>query len=135
MAGGTRDFSSSSAVEEPAHSSKQPSQRLFVGMDGPTAALIRGVDWSRTSLGPPSQWPRSLISLVSTMLHSRHPMFLWWGPDLVQFYNDAYLPCFGVGKHPQAMGQRGRDCWPEIWSIIAPQIEDVMLRAKASWNE
>jgi signal transduction histidine kinase/ActR/RegA family two-component response regulator len=62
-------------------------------------------------------------------------MFLWWGPELIQFYNDAYLPSFGHGKHPAAMGQRGFECWQEIWSIIHPQIVDVMERGKASWNE
>ncbi|MDQ3364701.1 MAG: hypothetical protein M3680_04660 [Myxococcota bacterium] len=69
------------------------------------------------------------------LLHSRHPMFLWWGPELIQFYNDAYLPSFGSGKHPGAMGQPGRECWPEIWEIIGPQIEGVMARAEATWNE
>jgi signal transduction histidine kinase len=62
-------------------------------------------------------------------------MFLWWGPKLIQFYNDGYLPSFGQGKHPAAMGQRGADCWQEIWPIIHPQIVDVMERGKASWNE
>lgn len=61
-------------------------------------------------------------------------MFLWWGPELVQFYNDAYIPSFGRGKHPTAMGQRGADCWPEIWPIIGPQIDDVMQRGIASWH-
>jgi len=118
-----------------ARASSQSRRSLLAGVEGVTAELIRELDWSKTALGPASQWSRSLTSLVATMLHSRHPMFLWWGPELVQFYNDAYLPSFGAGKHPSAMGQRGRECWPEIWSIIAPQIEDVMLRAKASWNE
>ncbi|HEY6880389.1 MAG TPA: PAS domain-containing protein [Polyangiales bacterium] len=68
------------------------------------------------------------------MLNSRHPMFLWWGPELIQFYNDSYTPSFGIGKHPAAMGQRGEECWPEIWPIIYPQISDVMERGVASWN-
>jgi hypothetical protein len=76
---------------------------------------------------------------VGMMLNSRHPMFLYWGPELVQLYNDAYLPTFGAsageGKHPAAMGQRGKDCWPELWHLIGPQIDDVMSRAKASWHE
>ena len=33
------------------------------------------------------------------------------------------------------MGQRGRDCWQEIWPIIWPQIDDVMSRRRSSWNE
>ena len=32
---------------------------------------------------------------------------------------------------PAAMGQRGADCWQEIWPIIKPQIDDVMLRGCA----
>ena len=87
------------------------------------------VDWARTPLGPIDGWPAQPARPPSARcLHSRHPMFLWWGPELIQFYNDAYLPSFGEGKHPAAMGQRGRDCWQEIWPIIWPQIDDVMRR-------
>jgi signal transduction histidine kinase/CheY-like chemotaxis protein len=60
-------------------------------------------------------------------------MFLWWGPELIQFYNDAYLPSFGRGKHPAAMGQRGRDCWNETWPIMWPEIDDVMSSRGSSW--
>jgi signal transduction histidine kinase/CheY-like chemotaxis protein len=102
---------------------------------GITGELARTIDWSATPLGPAKDWPRSLQTVVSTILHSRHPMFLWWGPELIQFYNDAYLPSFGRGKHPGAMGQRGRDCWQETWPIMWPQIDDVMTRRGSSWNE
>lgn len=106
---------------------------MFAG--GVCGDLIDQTSWSATPLGPIAAWPASLKTMVGTMLASRHPMFLWWGPELIQFYNDAYLPSFGIGKHPTAMGQRGRDCWGEVWPIIWPQIEDVMARGKASWNE
>jgi signal transduction histidine kinase/ActR/RegA family two-component response regulator len=102
---------------------------------GEAGALVRDIDWSQTPVGPAEQWPASLKAILGILLHSRHPMFLWWGPELIQFYNDAYLPSFGKGKHPAAMGQRGADCWQEIWPIISPQIDDVMRRGKASWNE
>lgn len=98
-------------------------------------ALARSVDWSRTPLGEPESWPAALKTTLGTLFNSRFPMFLWWGPELIQFYNDAYLPSFGVGKHPAAMGQRGVECWPEIWPIIGPQIHDVMERGIPSWNE
>jgi PAS domain S-box-containing protein len=62
-------------------------------------------------------------------------MFLWWGRDLVQFYNDAYRPSLGADKHPLALGQNGIECWPEIWPIIGPQIEAVMTSGQASWHE
>ena len=41
-------------------------------------------------------------------------MLLWWGPDYIQIYNDAYAPILGA-KHPQqAMGKPFRECWHEV---------------------
>ena len=99
------------------------------------ADLTRAFDWSQTPVGPIEQWPESLLITVNTLLASRHPMFLWWGKDLVQFYNDAYRPSIGADKHPSALGQNGIECWPEIWPIIGPQIEAVMTSGEASWHE
>ena len=107
----------------------------FLEGGGVSGELARSIDWAGTPLGPPAAWPQSLKTIVGVILQSRHPMFLWWGPELIQVYNDAYLPSFGVGKHPAAMGQRGRDCWQEIWPIVWPQIDDVMSRKRSSWNE
>ena len=97
--------------------------------------VARSVDWSRTSLGPPESWSESLKTTAGIVLHSRHPMVLFCGEELIQLYNDAFMPSFGIGKHPAAMGQRARECWQEIWPIIAPQIVDAMQNGKASWNE
>jgi len=102
---------------------------------GEMADLTRAYDWSHTPVGPVDQWPEALLITVNTLLCSRHPMFLWWGEELVQFYNDAYRPSIREDKHPSALGQRGRECWPEIWPIIGPQIEAVMTRGEASWHE
>jgi len=62
-------------------------------------------------------------------------MFLWWGKELIQFYNDGYRPSIREDKHPLALGQRGKECWPEIWPIIGPQIDAVMADGTASWHE
>ncbi len=102
---------------------------------GACADLIRSLDWSSTPLGEPVTWPPALRTTVTTVLASRHPMFLWWGQELVQLYNDAYVPSFGHGKHPAALGQRAADCWQEVWPVIKPQIDDALMRGIASWNE
>src|SRR5579871_6887857 len=68
---------------------------LFAGA-GEMRRRCRVFDWSATSLGPVSEWSHSLRTTVSTLLASRHPMFLWWGPDLIQFFNDGSLPSFGT---------------------------------------
>ncbi|WP_166454936.1 hybrid sensor histidine kinase/response regulator [Duganella aquatilis] len=94
---------------------------------------VQAHDWDHTPLGPIASWPGSLRAAVSIVMHSAQPMFLWWGEELIQIYNDAYVPCFGVGKHPAALGQAGRQCWPEIWPIIGPQIDAVRHGREARW--
>src|SRR5665213_2532235 len=93
---------------------------------GEMAGLIRGFAWDTTPLGPIETWSDTLLTAVNLLLASRHPMFLWWGPALIQFYNDGYRPCLRADKHPSAVGQCGKECWPEIWGIIGPQIDAVM---------
>ncbi len=107
----------------------------FLSNGGELGALMRAKDWTATPLGPTEQWPALLKSTVRLILSSRHPMFLWWGPDLIQFYNDAYRETMGPERHPCAVGQRGRECWEEIWPIIGPQIDKVMSGQGPTWNE
>ena len=99
------------------------------------AERTRCFDWAKSAVGAIHSWPEPLIVIVNTLLDSPHPMFLWWGPELLQFYNDAYSKSLGNDKHPGALGQRGEVCWPEIWDIIHPQIQQVMHEGGAIWNE
>jgi signal transduction histidine kinase len=57
---------------------------------GELGALLRAMDWSRTSLGPVESWPQALRTSVRTLLTSRQPMFVWWGDELIKLYNDVY---------------------------------------------
>ena len=107
----------------------------FLAGGGEMGALVRAHNWAATPLGPPEAWPQSLRTTVRLMLNTRHPMFIWWGPELIQFYNDAYRQTMGPERHPSALGQRGRECWEEIWHIIGPQIEMVLGGAGATWHE
>src|SRR5580698_6092468 len=107
----------------------------FLAGGGELGALTRAFDWSKTSLGHPQMWPQSLRVTVRLVLTSRHPMFIWWGEELIQFYNDAYRETMGPERHPSALGARGRECWTEIWDIIGPQIDYVMAGNGATWHE
>lgn len=103
---------------------------------GEMGALTRNFDWSKTALGTPDTWSQSLLTTIGILLNSRFPMFLWWGDDLIQFYNDAYRPSLGKdGKHPKALGQRGAECWPEIWPVIKPLIDQVLSGGEAVYQE
>jgi two-component sensor histidine kinase len=107
----------------------------FLAGGGEMGALMRAFDWNSSSLGSPDQWPQSLRLTVRLLLNTGYPMFVWWGPDLIQFYNDAYRRTMGAERHPSALGQRGRECWAEIWDIIGPQIEFVMTGKGSTWDE
>lgn len=110
-----------------------PSNRIFG--TGEMAERIRAFEWPQTPIGPIEQWPDALLITVNSLLASRHPMLLWWGDHLVQFYNDAFRPTIRADKHPSALGQPGAECWPEIWPVISPQIDASMMHGEASWNE
>jgi PAS domain S-box-containing protein len=49
-------------------------------------------------------------------------------------YNDAYRDII-ASKHPAALGNPGRECWPEIWETIGPMLEGVMQRGEATWSD
>lgn len=98
--------------------------------------LCRQFPWESTSLGPVDRWPQSLCTIVNTMLNTRHPMFLFWGPELIQFYNDSFRPSFAKGpRHPGALGAKGKEFWTDVWDTIGPQIDGVMKHGEATWHE
>jgi PAS domain S-box-containing protein len=113
----------------------RPTSADFLASGGEMGALTRAYDWSASPLGMPETWPQSLRTALRILLNTNHPMFIWWGPGLIQFYNDAYRQTMGPERHPSALGQGGRECWAEIWDIIGPQIEQVMNGGGATWHE
>lgn len=99
-------------------------------------ALIRAHNWAGTSIGTPEQWPVSLRTTIGIVLNSRFPMFMYWGPELVCFYNDAYRPSLGInGKHPTLLGQPAPIFWAEIWHILEPLVNQVLSGGGATWHE
>ncbi|HMG90099.1 MAG TPA: PAS domain S-box protein [Chryseolinea sp.] len=108
----------------------------FLDGGGELGKLTREKDWNQTGLGSPESWPQSLRTTLSIILNSRFPMFLFWGKELICFYNDAYRPSLGKdGKHPSILGMKGEDAWQEIWHIIKPLIDQVLAGAGATWRE
>ena len=104
--------------------------------DNEMGNLVRAKDWSKTPVGAIDTWPQSLRTTLGIILNSRFPMFLWWGPELICFYNDAYRPSLGEhGKHPHILGMRAEEAWPEIWPIIKPLIDQVLSGGGATWSE
>lgn len=59
----------------------------------PHENFIRSVDWSATSVGPPSKWPAQLKESVDFVLGDPTPAAVMWGDDLtvgsMPFHHDA----------------------------------------------
>ncbi len=107
---------------------------IFPG-NGEMSLMMRTLDWSVTPIGSVKHWNQSLRTSVSICLSSRFPILIWWGSEFAMLYNDAYRPILGATKHPQALGQPGRECWSEIWDIIGPMLESVMITGNATWSD
>jgi signal transduction histidine kinase len=120
--------------EEPAEGDGPRAPGEFPGLSGEVAALLRTIDWSKTTLGPTSTWPRSLKTMIGVMVGSRFPMMLGWGPQMLQFYNDAYIPVLGV-KHPSSLAAPVSEVWSEIWNVVGPLMNSVLSGGPALWRE
>ena len=112
-----------SAIREEGPSRKLGDSFPFGG--GGMGALIRALDWSMTSLGPISGWPAHLKGAVSLMLPAKAQIVLFWGPEFVALYNDAYAPTIGE-KHPRALGRPARENWTELWDDLEPLLRRVL---------
>ena len=99
------------------------------------AMLMRSLDWSQTLLGSVAGWTPSLKTSVSILLNSRYPMFVWWGREYANLYNDAYRPILGVSKHPQFLGQSAKDCWADVWDVVGPLADSVLATGQPTWSE
>ena len=116
-----------------APSDTRPHAYDWIAGGGEMGQLIRSTDWSRTQLGPIESWPQSLRSAVSILLPSKAQIAMFWGPDLITLYNDAYRPVLGK-KHPRALGLPGREVWSELWETgLRDLFEGVLRTGEAFW--
>lgn len=90
-------------------------------------------DWARTSLGSIEGWPRSLMTILRTVLASRQPICFWWGPELLQIHNDDYLPLL-ADRGDRALGAPFRELWADVWVDVEPFVQSAML-GRATWTE
>ena len=107
----------------------------FLSGGGEMGKLMREKDWQFSAVGEPSGWPQSLRTSLYIVLNAKFPMFLWWGKQLICFYNDAYRPSLGQhGKHPGILGMPAEQAWTEIWDVIKPLIDQV-LQGQSTFSE
>lgn len=91
---------------------------------GSIGSQIQTMDWSGSPLGAPQQWSLSLKTLMATILPAQAQIVLFWGPEYVALYNDAYSTTIG-NKHPRALGRPAQENWTELWDDLEPLLSGV----------
>ena len=100
----------------------------------PHVQFAKSVDWASTPLGPIESWSAELRSMSNLIMASPYPAAMYWGPELVAMYNEAYITLAGQ-KHPQLMGQRYREAWAEIWDSIEEVFRDAATTGQATMKD
>jgi signal transduction histidine kinase/ActR/RegA family two-component response regulator len=93
---------------------------------GQMERLVRAVDWASTPLGPPSAWPEGLCAALAILLESAIPMYLAWGSELVQFYNEAFRLLLGASR-PLRLGRSARESFAAEWETLGPLLAEARL--------
>ncbi|MCJ2084733.1 PAS domain S-box protein [Methylobacterium sp. E-005] len=85
------------------------------------AGLIRTFDWAATPLGPITNWPQSLKTIVNLMLGSSSMMSLLWGVEAIHLYNDSFTAL--LREHGvQALGRSAFETFPRSRDVFAADV-------------
>ncbi|KAI4718231.1 hypothetical protein E4T48_05586 [Aureobasidium sp. EXF-10727] len=99
----------------------------------PWIRYLLDYDWSQTAIGTLygphlHQWPAQLREILLTFMHCPRPRIVYWGPDLIQFYNESAAKLFGSG-HPASLGNKQIDTWGEAMKDYTTEL------IRTSWEE
>ena len=96
--------------------------------------FTRSIDWASTPLGSMETWAPELRSMCNLIMASPHPAAMYWGPELIAIYNEAYIILAGR-KHPKLMGQSYRDAWAEIWDSVEGVFRNATTTGQATMKD
>jgi len=63
---------------------------------------------------------------IELCLASAFPSFVFWGPDLLQFHNDAAMRLIRSQGLEKKLGLPMREVWPVNWGLVKPLAERIL---------
>nr|WP_288466613.1 PAS domain-containing protein [uncultured Pseudomonas sp.] len=96
----------------------------FLANGGEIGQLLHTLDAGNSPLGAARDWSPILKALMSTVLPVKAQIVIFWGPQYIALYNDAYAPSIG-NKHPRALGRPAVENWAELWDDLEPLLRGV----------
>lgn len=83
-------------------------------------------NWENSTLGPPDKWPHDLRIILHTLFRNKLPTFLFWGPELVIFYNDAAMSVIeDPGNAVSLLGLPAQNSLPPGLKMLETDINQV----------
>ncbi len=96
----------------------------FLQGAGAVAPAFAGADWGQSPVGPPDGWSVALKAALALILPAKAEIVLFWGPDFVVFYNEAYASTIGL-KHPHALGRPACEHRAGLWNDLGALLSRV----------
>src|SRR5271163_3573934 len=121
-------------IESSVHRKTESNPEGLIRSSGRMGELIRMHNWSSTPLGPIEDWSEGLLLSANLMLSCAFPSLVFWGEELVQLYNDAFIPLLAE-RHPSGLGQTAEECWWDSWQIVGPNLKRVMKDGETVFHE
>ncbi|KUJ07023.1 uncharacterized protein LY89DRAFT_692095 [Mollisia scopiformis] len=84
--------------------------------------FFKETDWAATRLGALSTWGIALRLHTMTVMADSQAGCVYWGPEHVAIYNEAFMPLAGK-THPKLMGSSFQEGFPELWSAMKSVFE------------
>lgn len=108
----------------------------FLSPHSEIAKLICSKDWSHNPMGRTGLWSPVLKSALIIISNSKLPILLFWGNELVVFYNDTFLEILdSSGKKKFSFGQPFKSNPNREWEFIGPILKNILLHGNTVLHE
>lgn len=111
-------------LTKPAPAPSSTERLSFLANGGEIGQLLQTLDAGNSPLGAARDWSPTLKALMGTVLPVKAQIVIFWGPQYIALYNDAYAPSIG-NKHPRALGRPAVENWTELWDDLEPLLRGV----------
>ncbi|KAK4199619.1 hypothetical protein QBC40DRAFT_281713, partial [Triangularia verruculosa] len=96
--------------------------------------VIESVDWAATPLGPQKSWSDRLEETFNQILVDSRPIALYWGPQYITIYNEAFSKLCG-SRHPEMLGMTVEDAWHDAGKMLKDKMGSFTPKQKTIEDE
>ncbi|KAK6497012.1 hypothetical protein TWF481_001991 [Arthrobotrys musiformis] len=96
--------------------------------------MMREFDWGSTSVGPIEKWPECLRTSVILMCNSCFPSTMYYGPDYLFIYNEAFSQMMS-SLHPWSLGKPCCEVWGGIFDDLLVDRFASVMQGKPQYQE